>query len=82
MEKQKNIACSRCLSVVFVTQHAKRMRRITLSSVASMALSHISWLSRKSQDFLGKGGGVIQQLCFNFLYSFLAEIFLILGRIQ
>jgi hypothetical protein len=49
------ITYSRCLSIAFVTQHAKRMRRIMLSSVASLALSHSSRLSHITARFSGGG---------------------------
>jgi hypothetical protein len=44
------------VSVAFVIQHARRMRRIILSSVASLALPHFS-LCHKRHDFRGGGGG-------------------------
>jgi hypothetical protein len=36
-----------CVSVALVIQHAKRMRRIILSSVACLALQYFSALSHK-----------------------------------
>jgi hypothetical protein len=42
---------SMCVSVASVIQHAKSMRRIILSSVASTALQNFSTLSHKRHDF-------------------------------
>jgi hypothetical protein len=41
-EKAILITYSVCVSVVLVTQHAKRMLQILLSSVACLALSYIT----------------------------------------
>jgi hypothetical protein len=40
--------------VALVIQHAMRMRRIILSSVALLALQHFSTLSHKRHDFREK----------------------------
>ena len=43
--------------MALVIQHAKRMRRIILSSVACPALQYFPTLSHKWQDLGGGGGG-------------------------
>ena len=41
-EKAVSITYYECVSVVLVMQHAKRMRRIILSSVACLALPYLT----------------------------------------
>jgi hypothetical protein len=49
-----SITYSEYVSVALVIQHAKRMRRIILSSVACPAVPYFYTLSRKRDDFRGK----------------------------
>jgi hypothetical protein len=49
--KATRITHSECVFEVFVTQYATRMRRITLSPAACLALPYFSTLSHKRHDF-------------------------------
>jgi hypothetical protein len=66
--KAISITYSECVSLASVTQHAMRMPRINLSSVAYLALQYFSTLPRKRHDFRKK---VIEhKMCFDYLYNF------------
>jgi hypothetical protein len=52
--KAMSITCSERAVVTLVIRHAKRMRRIVLSPVASPALPYFSTLSHKRHDFRGE----------------------------
>jgi hypothetical protein len=62
------ITHSKCVFVVLVTQHAMRMRRVVLSSVASLAT-----LSHKLHDF--RKDVIEHKMCFDFLYNFRLKYF-------
>ena len=52
-----------CVSVALVIQHAMRMRRIVLSSVACPAVQYFSTLSNKRQDFQGGKNVIEHKMC-------------------
>jgi hypothetical protein len=58
--KAISITYSECVSVALVFQRAKRVRRIIVMSVASMA-AYFSTLSHKRYDFRRGGGGGITE---------------------
>ena len=65
------------MSVALSIQHAKRMRRIILSTVVCLSLSYFSALSCMRHDF-GGGGGVDlinKKFCYDFLYNFCLKRF-------
>jgi len=77
------ITYSQCVSVALAIQHAMRMRRSILSTVACQALPYFSTSSYKRYDFRGWGRGELLNIliCFNFLYNFPPKD-LILRKIQ
>jgi hypothetical protein len=79
--KAISITYSQCVSVALVIQHAKRMRRIILSSVARLAVPYFSTLSHKRHDFRKKM--LLNIKCvFWFSVQLLSETFLVLRRIH
>jgi hypothetical protein len=71
---------SKCVSVALVIQHAKRMCRIILSSVACLAVPYFSTLYHKRHDIRKK---LLNIKCvFLFSLQILSERFVIPARIQ
>jgi len=76
--KAKIMTYSECVSVAFVIQHAKRKRRILLSSVVWLVLAYFSKLSHKQHDF---GQTLLNIKCVVLsCIQVLSEIFIILKR--
>ena len=53
--KATSIKYSECVSIALIIRHAKRVRRIILSSLVSLSLPHFSTISHKRRDFRGGG---------------------------
>jgi hypothetical protein len=68
-----------CLPVALGIQHAKRMRRIVLSTVSCPAVPYFSTLSHKRHDYQKKKLWDIKSL-FSFSLQLLSETFLILRQ--
>ena len=67
------------MSVALVIQHALRVRRIILWSVASLTVPYFSTLSYKERDFLEK---VIECKCVFWSLKLVSETFPIIRRIK
>ena len=63
-----------CVSVAFVTQHAKRMRRIILASVSCPTLSYFSTSSHTKYDLQKKIKRFVENIIFNFPKTFFWNI--------
>ena len=71
------------MSVALFIQHAKRMRRIILSSVACSGVPYFSSCLINGTIFRGKKFAENKKnVGFDFLYNFFSETFIILRRIQ
>jgi hypothetical protein len=71
--KAISITYSECVSVALVIRDTKRMRRITLSSLACLAVRYFSTLSHKRYDF--RKNATEYKMCFDFLYNFCLKHF-------
>jgi hypothetical protein len=71
---------SECVSVALVIQHAQRMLRIILSSMACLALPYFSTFSHKCHDF--RQNVIEHKNVFSFSIQLLSKTVLILGQIQ
>jgi len=80
--KAISVTYSECVSVVLVIQDAKRMRRIVLSTVTSLALLYFSTQSLKLHDFRKKKKVTGHKFVFWFSLQILSETFLIIRRIE
>ena len=78
--KTLNITYSECVSVALVIQHAKRMRRVILPSVACPALPYFTTLSHKQHDFREKV--TEYEMCVLVFSTNLSGTFFILRRIE
>jgi len=76
-----SVSCPACEAhaprfIAVYVQLAKRMRRVLLPCMTSVAVSYFSTLSNRPH------ATVENKMCFGFLDNFFSEIFLILRRIQ
>jgi hypothetical protein len=62
-EKAVNIRFYECMCVALVTEHAERMCRVTLSSVACLAVPYFFIFSHKRYDFRGRGVKLLDIKC-------------------
>jgi hypothetical protein len=73
LEKARSTAYSECMSLALVIQHEMCMCRVIPSSVAYLAVPHLSRLQQKRQDFCKKVTNI--KVCFDFLYKYRLKYF-------
>ena len=70
VEKTIRIKYKDSVPVALITRHAKRMRRITLPSVACLALLDFTTLSHKRDDFRKNEKITEHKICVLIIYTF------------
>jgi hypothetical protein len=80
VEKQC-VTYSECVFLALGVKYAMRMRRIVICGLPRSTI-FFSTFSNKWRDFFFKESYRTQNMCFEFLYKFPSEIFLILGRTE
>ena len=76
-----SIVYSECVFVAVVCQHIKRMRRLTLSFVACLAIAYFSTLFHKRHDFREKRLSNIKCV-YLFSLQLLSKAFLLIRRTE
>ena len=80
--KAVSITYSECLSVALCIQLAMRVRRITILSVACLALPYFSTIHHKRHDFWGKKISIEHKMRVLIFSATSSETLLILRRMQ